>query len=154
MLEHDHAQEEESEDYSQREVFLCDDSLDETGQLVIERCVERIFVLSVAFVGFDDAVAIDGGLHEGEHPAHGEGDGQHHEQRLDDLGRIAGGQVKGQEREDGDDRGPQQAPLRLGGSLLEGLHARHALRDLHLRVAGHHDGVVHQHAHGDDNGGQ
>ena len=89
-------------------------------------------------------------LRKGQPPAQQQRKPQHDEQRLDDLGNGRRGQIKRQERENGDQRRSQQAPARSIGPVDDGLPPRDAPQHGLLRIVGHHDGVVHQHAHRDD----
>ena len=89
-------------------------------------------------------------LRDGQHPAQQQRDGDHDEERREQLARDVGREVDRQEGEHGDERRSQQ---RHGGAL-------HGVEDggplagaaLHVDQGGvvDHDRVIHQHTHRDD----
>ena len=112
--------------------------------------------LSAARAGLraEQQLAHERRLREGQQPAEQQRDGQHDEERLDDFGHGRRRQIERQEGDDGDERRPQQAPAGAIGTLDQRAAARNAAQHRLPGVVGHHDGVVDQHPHGDDEAGE
>ena len=125
------------------------------SQQAVESAVEaRVVGIAGDRFHLEHEIAEQRRLRQGQHPAQQQREGQHDEQRLDDLGHRRGGEVQRQKREYGDQRGPQQAPPRGVGSLDDGRAACRAPQHGLLCIVGDDDGVVDEHAHRDDETGQ
>ncbi len=120
-------------------------------QQPVERPVKTA-VAGIALAGLDPQheIAEQRGLRQREHPAEQQRQGQHDEKRLDDFGDGRRSEVEGQEREDGNQGSPQQTPAGSDGGVDHGAAALDTPKHRLLGVVGDDDGVVDQHAHGDD----
>ena len=102
----------------------------------------------------EEAVGHEGNVYQGQDPAQQQGNGQHDKEVVDiDASRV-GRQEDGQEGEDGDERGTEQ---RHGGTLArrcQGLHARLPGLEVDEDAIYDDDGIIDQHAHGQDERGQ
>ena len=125
------------------------------SQDAVESAVE-FRIVGIVRDGFDTKheVAEERRLRQGQHPAQQQRQGQHDEQRLDDLGHGRRRQVERQERENGDQRRAEQAPARGIRPVDDRTAPRDTPQHGLLRVVGHHDGIVHEHPHGDDEPGE
>ena len=125
------------------------------SQQAVESAVKfRIVGIVRGRVHAEHEVAEKRRLRQGQHPAQQQRQGQHDEQRLDDLGHGRRRQVERQERENGDQRRAEQAPARGIRPVDDRTAPRDTPQHGLLRVIGHHDGIVHEHTHGDDEPGE
>ena len=134
---------------TQCQCFPANQRAEDGGEFVIERFVIRVFRAVLCF-RFQDEITENSGLRQREHPAQSQRDGKHHKKRFHDFRHGRRSKVEREERTDSDERSPKQSPLRTGCSVYQRFPPVYSAGDGNLCVVCHHDGVIHQHPHGDD----
>ena len=125
-----------------------------TAEAVVHAALEELALQLVGTRTTDEFLHEEDVLRNGQHPAQKERYGNDDEKRRQQLTRNVGRQIDRQEGEYGNERSTQQRHGRRAYGGKDGRTLAHAALHVDQRSVIDHNGIVHQHTHGNDDGRQ